>query len=192
MKRLEDNAEKISGSKKAAHAEEYVGKGKMTAYHENLVSIVDMVGQCKYVSNWGEAGDTPISPGYQAALLSAGLGRKITEEMLFDYAIKLRNYYRAFEMREGFTRDDDTLPKRLFEPMSGGKYDGEKLDWDQFEKMKEEYYQCWDWDVKTGIPTRESLEKIGLKQVATDLERRKVFEKPLKKRVPEPEANESG
>ena len=46
--------------------------------------------------------------------------------------------------------------------------------------MKDEYYQCWGWDVKTGFPTRESLEKHGLIEVADDLEKRGYFIKSKK------------
>ncbi|MDT3700161.1 MAG: aldehyde ferredoxin oxidoreductase C-terminal domain-containing protein [Thermincola sp.] len=44
----------------------------------------------------------------------------------------------------------------------------------QFENMKSEYYTIRGWDVKTGVPTRETLEKYGMASVAADLEKRGV------------------
>ena len=37
--------------------------------------------------------------------------------------------------------------------------------------MKDEYYEIRGWDIKSGIPTRDSLEEVGLKDVADDLEK---------------------
>jgi aldehyde:ferredoxin oxidoreductase len=38
--------------------------------------------------------------------------------------------------------------------------------------MKGEYYVIRGWDAPTGLQTRASLEGLGLKDVADDLERR--------------------
>ena len=36
----------------------------------------------------------------------------------------------------------------------------------ELEKMKDDYYQIMGWDRQTGIPTRQTLEKLGLADVA--------------------------
>lgn len=46
-----------------------------------------------------------------------------------------------------------------------------KLDRDKFEEWKTKYYQIEEWDVNTGWPTRATLEKLGLKHVADELEK---------------------
>jgi aldehyde:ferredoxin oxidoreductase len=38
------------------------------------------------------------------------------------------------------------------------------------EKMFDDYYDERGWDIEKGIPTREKLEELGLKDVADDLE----------------------
>ena len=37
--------------------------------------------------------------------------------------------------------------------------------------MKDEYYEAMGWDVKTGIPIRETLISLKLDKVASDLEK---------------------
>jgi aldehyde:ferredoxin oxidoreductase len=37
--------------------------------------------------------------------------------------------------------------------------------------MLDDYYRARGWDYKTGNPTRETLERVGLKPVADELER---------------------
>ena len=75
---------------------------------------------------------------------------------------------RAFNAREGFGRKDDTLPKRLLtEPVKGGPADGKSIK--DFDGMLDEYYEESGFDKKTGWPTRDKLEELGLKAVADEL-----------------------
>ncbi len=83
---------------------------------------------------------------------------------------RVRNLERMFDVRQGLTRKDDSLPKKFFEePLKKGKFKGEVLDREKFEAMKDEYYTLRGWDVKTGIPTREKLEELDLKDVADEV-----------------------
>jgi len=50
-----------------------------------------------------------------------------------------------------------------------------RLERDKFDKMKDEHYILRDWDVKTGIPTKETLKKFGLDDVAEDLKKRGIL-----------------
>ena len=42
----------------------------------------------------------------------------------------------------------------------------------QFEKMLDEYFAFRGWDLRTGIPTRKTLESLDLRDVADELEGR--------------------
>ena len=57
---------------------------------------------------------------------------------------------RAFNAREGLTREQDTLPKRLFEPLVGGPSDGKAVDRETFDAALEMYYEQVGWDPVTG------------------------------------------
>jgi aldehyde:ferredoxin oxidoreductase len=37
--------------------------------------------------------------------------------------------------------------------------------------LLDDYYQARGWDVKTGIPTRQKLEELGLKKEADELKK---------------------
>ena len=54
---------------------------------------------------------------------------------------------------------------------------GSVVDRQDFEQMKDEYYQIRNWNVETGYPTKESLITLDLKDVADDLERRNLLGK---------------
>jgi aldehyde:ferredoxin oxidoreductase len=66
-------------------------------------------------------------------------------------------------VRQGLTRETDSLPKKFFEkPLSKGKYEGAVLDKGKFEAMKDEYYMLRGWDKNSGAPTKENLAELDL------------------------------
>jgi len=80
---------------------------------------------------------------------------------------RINNLARAFNVREGFTRADDTLPERLMtEPLKAGASKGHFISRDELNQMLDEYYEARGWDVKTGVPTRGKLMELGLEYVA--------------------------
>jgi len=166
---LKKRAKEVTGTEKAANPEEYEGKAKLVIFDEDTVVVNDCTGACKISSGHYER---PFTEKYQAALLSAGTGIETSEEMLFKFAKKVRNLERAYCVREGMTRETDSLPKGYLDnPIKEGLFKGSVLDSSKFEKMKDEYYAVRGWDIATGIPTRETLKQTGLGDVARDLEK---------------------
>ena len=78
------------------------------------------------------------------------------------------NMMRAFNTREGFTRDDDRLPERFHKPLAAGPLKGFKYDKEEFEKAKDTYYGMMSWD-KRGNPIREKLQELDIEWVAKEL-----------------------
>ncbi len=72
------------------------------------------------------------------------------------------NLARIFNTREGFTRTDDSLPKRLFTRLDKGPLSGTAVQENQFNKALTTLYQLKGWDPVTGVPTFERLERLGL------------------------------
>jgi len=109
-------------------------------------------------------GDTSI----ECQLYSAVTGEELGEEASYELGYKLWTLERAIAAREGRTRADDVLRDMYYENIdaAGRRYRREDL-----EKAKDAYYQLLGWDVKTGIPTRATLERLGLKKMADELYR---------------------
>ncbi len=85
---------------------------------------------------------------YNAGLLQKIAWRTLTLERLFN-------------IRCGFTKDDDWLPERFFEkPVDTGERIA-VCNRHAFEQMHQEYYQALGWDDQ-GIPTQETLTKLDL------------------------------
>ncbi|MFC1913346.1 aldehyde ferredoxin oxidoreductase family protein [Chloroflexota bacterium] len=170
LKEKKEQIKRIAGTEKAWEHDEYEGKPEIVIYIEDGITICDSVSSCK---GSGVFLNYPFSENYQVRLISAGSGVDTSFAKLTEAAQRVKNIERAFNVREGMTRDMDVLPKRFMDtPLKEGPAKGAVLATDKFEDMKSKYYALRGWDIATGIPTRETLEKLGLKDVARDLEKR--------------------
>ena len=121
-------------------------------------SLGDTLGICKFPTNaW-----RPYTPTRVAQAVALVTGWDINLEELLTAGERIYNLCRMFNVREGISRADDTLPARLGEPLPEGGSAGETVSAEELEKLLEEYYElrCWD---KNGIPTPETLARLGLK-----------------------------
>jgi aldehyde:ferredoxin oxidoreductase len=86
------------------------------------------------------------------------IGMPYTKEEFLEVGERIYNSTRLFNVQEGFTREDDSLPKRFQEPR---RDTGWKIDFQDFNTMLDEYYRIRGWD-ENGIPKRTVLERLGL------------------------------
>jgi aldehyde:ferredoxin oxidoreductase len=68
---------------------------------------------------------------------------------------------RVFNVREGFTKNDDWLPERFFKPHTSGALSETAIDQDKLKNAINTYYSMMGWD-ENGIPTRAKLEELDL------------------------------
>ncbi len=129
--------------------------------------IANLLGNCVFY-NWGvgEAGNC-LTPDLMADFYSLITGDKISGEELLKIAERVWNLKRCFNIREGASRKDDILPKRLLEPVESGPSAGKTVD--NIEGMLDEVYDTFGWDKTTGRPKLEKLEELGLTEVMNQL-----------------------
>ncbi|MGB9867102.1 MAG: aldehyde ferredoxin oxidoreductase family protein [Bacillota bacterium] len=104
----------------------------------------------------------PVTIEDYADYLSLVTGVAFTSDDLWLLADRAETQIRLFNLREGFTRADDTLPDRVFEevlPDGGAK--GQRFTRQDLEKMLDEYYQARKWDLQ-GVPLPETLKELGI------------------------------
>lgn len=130
-------------------------------------SAMDTVTVCQFV--YGPTWEL-FSMGQLAEMMSAVTGWEVSADELQTVGARRLNMLRAFNAREGLTREYDTLPKRFFdEPLTGGRSDGISIPRDEFEAGLNEYYRQAGWDEADGNPTRETLESLDLAWVADEI-----------------------
>jgi len=106
-----------------------------------------------------------LQPSHVGILLGLVAGQPHNTQTILQAGERIINLQRAFACREGISRKDDTLPKRLLTPLPDGGAAGKAAD---LEYQLNEYYQLRGWD-DNGIPTQERLEVLGLGAIAGDL-----------------------
>jgi len=104
-------------------------------------------------------------------ILNAATGWEMTMKQYMQVGERAIDLIRSFNAREGLTRNDDRLPKRLMEPLRDGSFMGKPLTQGMLDSMLDNYYELRGWDKQTGIPTRDKLEAIDLKNVADELDK---------------------
>jgi aldehyde:ferredoxin oxidoreductase len=119
----------------------------------------------------------PLSPENRLVFAT---GLEITLEDLNLIADRTFNLIRAFWIREygkNWSTEMDVPPARWFEePLSKGALKGAKLDRTKYDVMLQRYYKKRGWDER-GIPTKTTLKRLGLEDVAKQLKKRvKLFD----------------
>ncbi|MGB9596696.1 MAG: aldehyde ferredoxin oxidoreductase family protein [Candidatus Poribacteria bacterium] len=132
-------------------------KIKAFIYAKQLDDFYNSIGMCDFVG--APIGPFSISKIVEYVRAVTGWDTSLWE--LLKVGERANNMMRVFNNREGFTKDDDTLPQRIFEELENGALKGEKIDKAMFEEMRSLYYQMQGWDDE-GHPTKAKLAELGL------------------------------
>jgi aldehyde:ferredoxin oxidoreductase len=131
------------------------GKGKIVAHLQNYLAALDTLVKCDF----GQYGVKDVT---YARLLETAVGEKYNVDQLMLLGERVWNQVRLFNLREGFTRADDTLPKRFTnEPLPEGPFAGARVPLADLDLLLDEYYTARGWDLE-GRPTTEKLNQLGL------------------------------
>ena len=141
------------------------GKGKLTKWNQDVRAVTcDCAPMCAFILDTALAGNATQNT---ATLVEAVTGLTFTPQDVYKVGERLNNLAKAFNVREGFTRADDSFPERLMtEPLKEGASKGQLISKDDLKKMLDEYYAIRGWSVETGIPTRAKLVELNLAYVA--------------------------
>ncbi|MFH1169219.1 MAG: aldehyde ferredoxin oxidoreductase family protein [Chloroflexota bacterium] len=105
---------------------------------------------------------------YAAGVLSAVTGWELSGEDIQALCDRVASLIRVFNIREGVTREDDTLAPRSFQPDTTGPGAGRALTREMLDDMLDEYYSLRGWG-KDGIPTEKTLTGLGMRDIAAEL-----------------------
>lgn len=129
---------------------------------KNEVGII-----CTFASSWEWA-----QPLFGKMLMAVrGVDEFADNDYLWKVGSRIFNLERAFNVRQGLGRKDDTLPKRILTEglhTNGAPGEGEIVK--QQDLFLDKYYELRGW-TKEGIPTEKKLRELGLDEAAKDLER---------------------
>ncbi len=137
-------------------------KGFEVKAHEDLMQVYDAVGMCKFSRHMFFLEGFP-------ELLKAVTGIEFSNSELMTIGERIYNLARAFNVREGFSRKDDTLPYRVtHDPIPKGKSAGAYVTEEELQSMLDEYYMARGWS-EDGVPTKVKLVSLDLDDIADEV-----------------------
>ena len=129
--------------------------------HQRSRSACDLLGICRFVSY-------QLNFDFYAQMFSEATGWQTSTEDIMKASEMVFNLTRLYNIREGFTREDDYVPPRCFEdPVPSGPTKGCSLKREQFNEALEKFYEISGWDRRTGVPLPGKLRELGLEELAS-------------------------
>ncbi len=133
----------------------YTGKARMVYWHTAVNAICDALGFCRFqtVQNSPHG----LKFGDYARLVSCALGWDMTEEKLWEIAIRTSTMERLFLIKFGVgsRKDDGPVPQWL-------KQEGRhRIDPTEYGKMLDQYYDLMGWG-RNGHPPAEMVARLGI------------------------------
>jgi aldehyde:ferredoxin oxidoreductase len=131
--------------------QELKGKPQWVIIFQDLTAVIDSAGLCLFTS-------FALGLDDYADLINASSGFTMSPEEVLKIGSRIWSMERKFNMAAGIDPSQDTLPKRMFEPMPDGPQKGAVH---QLSKMLPEYYELRGWSPDGTIPEK-TLKELGL------------------------------
>ncbi len=151
----------------AAGADHCTGSHSLSALEEKSAEkltggsvmghLVNHLGVCKFV---------PWKMKQITDALGHTTGWNVTAQELTQTVERGITLMRIFNIREGFTAEDDVLPKRFNETPPSSPLKG--IDPEQFIRSRGDYYRLHGWN-EAGIPRKATLKRLGIDWAASHL-----------------------
>ena len=136
------------------------GKASLTILLQNISAATDSMVLCRF-------SQFAMNPEHYARLLRAVTDIPFSARDLMDIGERIFNLERVFNVREGFGREADSLPKRVLEtPLPEGHSKNVTV---ALEPMLDEYYKLRGW-TSNGIPTINTLSELKLHDASRQVE----------------------
>ncbi|WP_258361143.1 aldehyde ferredoxin oxidoreductase family protein [Moorella sulfitireducens (nom. illeg.)] len=128
-------------------------RGKVDVAMASNFEILSSAGLCQFSM-------FAFPKGAIKELLEAVTGEGFSEEELFTAGVRIFTMRHSFNVREGLKRADYTISPRVTgkPPLPQGPTAGVTVD---NEKLGNEFYATLGWDINTGIPGKDTLERLG-------------------------------
>ncbi len=166
-----DSSERITGDRDLWRTPKYNKlTSKMVIEKENEFLIGDLTGHCEVTSTYLEHYGVRFGIEHYAKWLKAATGMEYTPEALRRVAHKNRVLVDAYNVLCERLIGEEPVISIPLESMTVFPQPGRPTDPDEMKKVQEDYCRSRGYDPETGVPTREELENLGLKDVADMLD----------------------
>jgi aldehyde:ferredoxin oxidoreductase len=136
----------------------YEGKAALVKGIQDLVNAIFTLVSCRFH-------EFVTPPQMYPRFVQAAVGVSLSLPEFERLGERIWNLERLYNLGAGYTRADDSLPERCFQPIKGPASEGAVIERERFEAMLDEYYQVRGWD-RDGVPTAGKLAELGLQRYA--------------------------
>ncbi|MFC2068116.1 aldehyde ferredoxin oxidoreductase family protein [Chloroflexota bacterium] len=140
-------------------------KADIVIYNQDKNAMCEVGIACTFSTAWG------WFPNVFGRMIAAatGINQFADTNYLWKVGERIINLERAFIIREGFSRKQDTLPQRILsEPLHTLGAPGEGQVVRELDTFLNKYYQARGW-TKRGIPSRQKINELGLSYLVRDI-----------------------
>ncbi len=102
--------------------------------------------------------------------LTGVTGHTYELEDILEVGERAQTLARLFNLREGFTADDDKLPRRVRRAFDDGPLAGIELTDASFDWARRRYYEMMGWDPDSGRPTDAALDRLALTDLLAEID----------------------
>ncbi|KXA94160.1 hypothetical protein AKJ65_05215 [candidate division MSBL1 archaeon SCGC-AAA259E19] len=141
------------------------GKPYATKRFEDFQSFLNSCIFCAFTTNY--AGEN-YNGHLIRRMVNATTGMNIGPGQMLDIGERNFNLLRIHSRREGYTRSNDKLPKRLREALPKGPSSDSPIPKDKMQEAIDEYYKLRGWEAKG--PTSDTLRSLGMGEVIESIE----------------------
>ena len=145
-------------------------RGELAKSTEEYAAVYDTLPLCKFIRRCftGQADRAGAWPAI-AKLINATTGWSFDYDDIDLIGERAHTIKKAFNIREGWTREDDHLPWRWQnEPMLEGPSAGYVVTEEELEYLKDIYYQAKGW-TKEGLIPKDKLIALGMEDIAQEI-----------------------
>jgi aldehyde:ferredoxin oxidoreductase len=140
------------------------GRGKLVMGDEDTYCVFDSMILCKFTRRVWDFDRI-------ANVYTLTTGIPMTGDEIFQAGTRMSNLARIYNIREGLTRKDDTLPPRVMtEPIPSGIAKGSFVSQEELDILLDGYYEARGW-TKAGVPKKATIKKLGLTEYADILKK---------------------
>jgi len=136
----------------------YEGKAALVKGIQDRVNAIFTLVSCRFH-------EFVTPPEMYPRFIEAAVGVSLDLPQFERLGERIWNLERLYNLGAGYTRADDCLPERCFQPIKGPASEGAVIERERFEAMLDEYYQVRGWD-RAGVPTTGKLGELGLERYA--------------------------
>jgi len=130
-------------------------------YHEvNRKHMLDSAVICHFL---------PYYPSQVAEVLGGLTGHDYTPQELLAVGERAQTLCRLFNLREGFTEEDDRMPRRVMKAFTKGPLAGVEITQEMFLNARNHWYGLMGWS-EAGVPTAERLQSLELSGILDGME----------------------